>query len=51
MIAVHLAEGNQADALRHFDAYRRLLAQDLGIAPTGEVRRMVAHLLGRPLDA
>lgn len=51
VIAVHLAEGNQADALRHFDAYRRLLAQDLGIAPTGEVRRMVAHLLGRPLDA
>jgi DNA-binding SARP family transcriptional activator len=50
VIAVHLAEGNQAEALRQYDGYRRLLAAELGLPPSPEIRRMVAPLLGRPID-
>jgi DNA-binding SARP family transcriptional activator len=47
---VHLAEGNHAEALRQYDGYRRLLATELGLPPSAEIRRMVAPLLGRPID-
>jgi len=50
IIAVHLAEGNHAEALRHYDGYRRLLASELGLPPSSAIRRMVAPLLGRPMD-
>lgn len=50
VIAVHLAEGNHAEALRQYDGYRRLLAAELGLPPSPEIRRMVAPLLGRPID-
>ncbi|WP_148572592.1 AfsR/SARP family transcriptional regulator [Nocardioides caldifontis] len=51
VIAVHLAEGNHAEALRQYDGYRRLLAQELGLPPSPAIRSMVAPLLGRPVDA
>lgn len=51
VIQVHLAEDNHAEALRHYDGYRRLLSQELGLAPSGSIRGMVAPLLGRPVDA
>ncbi|TNC42440.1 AfsR/SARP family transcriptional regulator [Mumia zhuanghuii] len=50
VIEVHLDEGNQAEALRQYDSYRRLLAAELGISPSPEIRRLVAPLLGRPID-
>jgi DNA-binding SARP family transcriptional activator len=50
VVAVHLAEGNPAEALRQFHTYRRLLARELGLPPSPAIREMVAHLLGRPLD-
>jgi DNA-binding SARP family transcriptional activator len=50
VIEVHLAEGNQAEALRQYDGYRRLLAQELGLPPSSSIRRLVAPLLGRPID-
>ncbi|MCD4532872.1 hypothetical protein LRP67_02070 [Nocardioides sp. cx-169] len=50
VIAVHLAEGNHAEALRQYDAYRTLLAHDLGLRPSPVIRTMVAPLLGRPVD-
>ncbi len=50
VIEVHLAEGNPSEALRHYDGYRRLLAQELGLAPSALLQRMVAPLLGRPVD-
>jgi DNA-binding SARP family transcriptional activator len=50
VIAVHLAEGNHAEALRQYDGYRRLLAVELGLPPSPEIRRMVAPLLGRPIE-
>jgi DNA-binding SARP family transcriptional activator len=50
VIEVHLAEGNQAEALRQYDGYRRLLARELGLRPSENIRRLVAPLLGRPVD-
>lgn len=50
VIEVHLAEGNDAEALRQFDGYRRLLADELGLPPSPAIRRMVSHLTGRPVD-
>lgn len=51
VIAVHLAEGNQAEALRQYHRYRRLIGAELGLPPSPEIRRMVAPLLGRPVDS
>ena len=50
VIAVHLAEDNHAEALRQYDHYRRLLAAELGLAPSPSIRGLVAPLLGRPVD-
>ena len=50
VIEVHLAEGNHAEALRQFDSYRRLLARELGLPPSPAIRRLVAPLVGRPVD-
>jgi DNA-binding SARP family transcriptional activator len=50
VIEVHLAEGNPAEALRQYERYRRLVRDELGLAPTGEIRALVARLLGRPAD-
>ncbi|HEV2798660.1 MAG TPA: BTAD domain-containing putative transcriptional regulator [Nocardioides sp.] len=50
VIQVHLAEDNHAEALRHYDGYRRLLADELGLAPSDTMRRLVAPFLGRPVD-
>lgn len=50
VIEVHLAEGNHAEALRQYDGYRRLLAEELGLPPSPAIRGLVAPLLGRPTD-
>lgn len=50
VIEVHLAEDNAAEALREYESYRRLLSDELGIAPSPCIRLLVAPLLGRPAD-
>jgi DNA-binding SARP family transcriptional activator len=50
VIAAHLAEGNPGEALRQFHVCRRVLAAELGLAPSGETRALVGHLLGRPME-
>ena len=45
LIRVHLAEGNQSEALRAFDRFSRLLHTDLGLVPTPKLRELVAELL------
>ncbi|MFD3735037.1 BTAD domain-containing putative transcriptional regulator [Streptomyces sp. NPDC058632] len=47
---VHLADGNTSEALRQYELYRQLLRDELGLAPTPKFRRLLAHLLGRPVD-
>jgi DNA-binding SARP family transcriptional activator len=39
LIRVHLAEGNQSEAVREFDRYRTLLRQELGLEPTARLHR------------
>jgi SARP family transcriptional regulator, regulator of embCAB operon len=44
LIQVHLAEGNQSEALREFTRYRALLHAELGLEPTLRLRRLVQDL-------
>jgi DNA-binding SARP family transcriptional activator len=41
LIQVHLAEGNQSEALRQFDRYCILLKAELGLEPTSRLRGLV----------
>ena len=41
LIRVHLAEGNQSEALSAFAAYKSLLNEELGIAPTANIENLV----------
>jgi len=47
LIRVHLAEGNQSEAVRQFDRYRTLLDAELGLEPTPRLRRLVQDLQPR----
>jgi SARP family transcriptional regulator, regulator of embCAB operon len=44
LIQVHLAEGNQSEALRQFTGYRTLLYAELGLEPTLRLRRLIQGL-------
>jgi DNA-binding SARP family transcriptional activator len=46
LIEVHLLEGNRSEALREYDAFRRLLARELGLEPNHDLTELV-----RPLSA
>ena len=41
LIRVHLAEGNQSEAVREFGQYRRLLRSALNLEPSTQLRRLV----------
>jgi len=41
VVRAHIAEGNFAEALRHYEIYKRILAAELGLEPSG---RMMALL-------
>jgi hypothetical protein len=41
---VHLAEGNQSEAVREFTHYRALLHGELGLEPTLRLRRLIQGL-------
>jgi len=45
LIHIFLAEGNQSEALREFDAYRGLMQRELGLEPTPELIAEVRDLL------
>ena len=42
ILRIHLAEGNQVEALRHFHSYRALLAAELGIEPSPRTWALVS---------
>jgi SARP family transcriptional regulator, regulator of embCAB operon len=44
LIQVHLAEGNQSEAVREFTRYRALLHAELGLEPTLRLRRVIEGL-------
>lgn len=47
VIRVHLAEGNQSEALAEFNRYRALLRAELGLEPTPRLCELVADLQRR----
>jgi DNA-binding SARP family transcriptional activator/DNA-binding HxlR family transcriptional regulator len=51
LIRVHLAEGNQTEALRVFDRYCELLMSALQLEPTEHLSDLVAQIRGRGVDA
>jgi DNA-binding SARP family transcriptional activator len=44
LIQVHLAEGNQSEAVREFARYQALLPGDLGLEPTPRLRQLIEGL-------
>jgi DNA-binding SARP family transcriptional activator len=40
LIEAHRDEGNQTEAIRHYEQYRRLLDAELGVEPSAELRRL-----------
>jgi DNA-binding SARP family transcriptional activator len=44
LIQVHLAEGNQSEAVREFTRYRVLLDAELGLAPSPRLHELMQHL-------
>lgn len=44
VIRVHMAEGNQSDAVGEFERYRVLLRAELGIEPTSRLRHLLKGL-------
>jgi DNA-binding SARP family transcriptional activator len=47
VVRVHLAEGNIAEAIRAYESFQVLLADEIGVAPTQEMCRLVDSLPGR----
>jgi DNA-binding SARP family transcriptional activator len=47
LIRVHLAQGNQADAIGEFERYRVLLRADLGLEPTSQLSQLLGNLTPR----
>jgi SARP family transcriptional regulator, regulator of embCAB operon len=47
LIQVHLAEGNQSEAVREFTRYQTLLHAQLGLEPTLRLRRLIVDLQSR----
>lgn len=48
LVQVHIAEGNLVEAVRAFDAFRTMLSDELGVAPTAAMLRLVSRLPGPP---
>jgi DNA-binding SARP family transcriptional activator len=44
VVRVHLVEGNVAEAVRAYDSFRTLLAEELGVAPSSQMDRLVCDL-------
>jgi DNA-binding SARP family transcriptional activator len=44
VVRVHLREGNVAEAVRAFDRFRALLNDELGVAPTEQMTRLVRSI-------
>ncbi|MFE1441965.1 BTAD domain-containing putative transcriptional regulator [Streptomyces sp. NPDC058739] len=46
VVSAHLAEGNVAEAVRHFEAFRRMLDEELGVPPSPRFARMLPERAG-----
>ncbi|MEG3626953.1 AfsR/SARP family transcriptional regulator [Streptomyces poriticola] len=48
LVAAHLAEGNIGEAVRHYEAFSRLLDEELGVEPSPRFARMLPVRPGDP---
>jgi DNA-binding SARP family transcriptional activator len=44
VVAIHIAEGNPACAVKHFQRYRGLVQRELGVSPSVQMTRMIHQL-------
>jgi len=44
VVGIHLAEGNVAEAVRAYELFRIMLEDELGVAPTEQMTRLVQHI-------
>lgn len=47
LISAHLAEGNRGEALAHFNRFRAMLQDELGLEPSPEMTALVPAVTGR----
>jgi DNA-binding SARP family transcriptional activator len=48
LVSVHLSEGNAVEALRSYEAYKRLVHRELGVLPSPDFTRIIdQHVPGR----
>jgi DNA-binding SARP family transcriptional activator len=47
VVRVHLAEGNVTEAIRAYESFRVMLADEIGAAPTPQMSRLIDDLRGR----
>jgi DNA-binding SARP family transcriptional activator len=47
VVRVHLAEGNVAEAVRAYESFQEMLADEIGATPTPQMCRLIASLPGR----
>ena len=45
LIGVHLTQGNQSEAVRHYRLYRRLLRRELALDPSAQMDELVSTLI------
>jgi DNA-binding SARP family transcriptional activator len=45
LVRLHLAEGNQAEAIRAYRFFERILLQDLGLEPSSQMKSLVAEVI------
>ncbi|MCI9870528.1 AfsR/SARP family transcriptional regulator [Arthrobacter humicola] len=48
LIRAERERGNNAAALRAFEKYQRKLKEDMGLAPSGAIQRLVSEISGQP---
>ncbi len=48
VVQIHVAEGNHSEAIREYEAYRSLIADELGISPSPIMEALVQPLLIKP---
>jgi DNA-binding SARP family transcriptional activator len=43
LVRIHLADGNVAEAIRSYESFRALLAEELGVSPTAQMQSLVCR--------
>jgi DNA-binding SARP family transcriptional activator len=49
LVRAHLAEGNRAEAIREYERFCTMLADELGVQPTAQMRELVLLARRRPI--